>query len=63
MVRHAHAKMSVQTEEILATPRGTAVLGYMYGYQPFNPTEGLAGAIATMSIKEIFERFQRNRNF
>jgi glycosyltransferase involved in cell wall biosynthesis len=50
-------------KETLTTPRGTAVLGYMYGYQPFNPTEGLEDAIATMSIEEVLECFQDDRNF
>jgi glycosyltransferase involved in cell wall biosynthesis len=42
---------------------GTAVLGYAYGFQPFQPLEGLAEAIATRPVLDVFERYRDDPGF
>jgi validoxylamine A glucosyltransferase len=42
---------------------GKVILGYTYGYQPFQPTEGLAEAVVTSSVTEIHDRFRDDPGF
>jgi len=36
---------------------GPAVIGYTYGYRPYDPTPGLAEAIALLSPQQVYERY------
>jgi validoxylamine A glucosyltransferase len=37
--------------------RGAAVIGYTYGYRPYDPTPGLAEAFAVLSPQQVHERY------
>lgn len=36
---------------------GPAVVGYTYGYRPYDPTPGLAEALTRMSPQQVYERY------
>lgn len=36
---------------------GPAVIGYTYGYRPYDPTPGLAEAFAVLSPQQVYERY------
>jgi len=36
---------------------GPAVVGYAYGYRPYDPTPGLAEAFATLDQQQVYERY------
>lgn len=40
-----------------APARGPAVIGYAYGYRPYDPTPGLAEAFATLRPQQVFDRY------
>lgn len=52
---HLNAHATTQTPRL--------VLGYTFGYRPYDPTPGLAQAIATSTPAEVFERFRADPAF
>ena len=43
--------------------QGPAVVGYAYGYRPYDPTPGLAEAFARLSSEQVYERYRADPLF
>lgn len=57
----AHLELHADTTGDGAAPH--AVVGYTYGYRPFDPTPGLAEAVATLAPNEVRQRYGDSPSF
>ena len=46
-----------------SSAHGPAVIGYAYGYRPYDPTPGLAEAFARLSSREVYESYRADPLF
>jgi validoxylamine A glucosyltransferase len=59
-----HLRRHREHQRVPGSPaRGPAVIGYTFGYQLFQTTEGLADAVDRMSPQQVYERFHTQPSF
>lgn len=59
-----HLRRHAEHRPDAASPAcGPAVIGYTYGYRPYDPTPGLAEAFARLSTQQVYERYHADPLF
>jgi glycosyltransferase involved in cell wall biosynthesis len=59
-----HSRCHAEHHADPASPTcGPAVIGYTYGYRPYDPTPGLAEAFALLNSQQVYERYHADPLF